>query len=151
MYSKRQASQVRQEFWTAFGKYMQPILSSEGEKINWVNYKTGAKHIYFRMDAAKGASIAIEITHTDAQLQNEYFQRFLQLRSLFNEIISEKWNWETNVQDENGRPVSRISTQIDNVNIFNKADWPTLISFFKPRIIALDEFWNQVKHGFDVW
>ncbi len=151
MYSKQQASQVRQEFWTAFGKYMQPILSSEGEKINWINYKTGAKHIYFRMDAAKGASIAIEITHTDAQLQNEYFQRFLQLRSLFNEIISEEWNWETNVQDENGRSVSRISTQINNVNVFNKADWPTLISFFKPRIIALDEFWNEVKHGFDVW
>ena len=51
MYSKHEASQLRQEFWTPFGRYMQPVLSSEGERVNWINYKTGAKHIYFRMDA----------------------------------------------------------------------------------------------------
>lgn len=130
---------------------MQPILSSEGERVNWINYKTGAKHIYFRMDAAKGASIAIEITHTDPELQQEYFQRFVQLQTLFNETVGAEWNWESDVKDENGRSISSIYTEISNVNIFNKADWPALISFFKPRIIALDEFWNQVKHGFDVW
>lgn len=151
MYSKQQASQIRQEFWTAFGKYMQPILSSDGAKVNWINYKTGAKHIYFRMDAAKGASIAVEITHPDADQQKEYFDRFIQLKTIFNDIVGEDWNWETGVQDENGRSISRIHTEILNVNIFNKADWPALISFFKPRIIALDEFWNQVKQGFDVW
>lgn len=151
MYSKQQASQVRQEFWTAFGKYMQPILSSEGEKVNWINYKTGAKHIFFRMDAAKGASIAVEITHPDPQLQQEYYHRFFRLRTLFNETTGEEWTWEMNFQDENGRSFSRIYTDISNVNIFNKADWPALISFFKPRIMALDVFWNLVKHGFDVW
>src|SRR5688500_12004546 len=128
MYSKQQASQIRQEFWTAFGKYMQPILSSEGEKVNWVNYKTGAKNIYFRMDAAKGASIAVEITHPDADQQKEYLDKFIQLKTIFNEIVGEDWNWETGVQDENGRSISRIYTELSNVNIFNKADWPALIS-----------------------
>ena len=151
MYSKQQASQIRQEFWTTFGKYMQPILSSEGEKINWVNYKTGAKHIYFRMDAGKGASIGIEIAHPDAEKQQEYFNRFVQIKTLFHNTVVEEWTWQTNVEDENGKFISRIYTEILNVNIFNKADWPALISFFKPRIIALDEFWNNVKHGFDVW
>jgi hypothetical protein len=151
MFSKQQASQIRQEFWTAFGKYMQPILSSEGEKINWINYKTGAKNIFFRMDAGKGASIAVEITHADAELQAEYFNRFVQLKTLFTNIVGEEWIWESNRLNENGKFISRIHTEISDVNIFNKADWPTLISFFKPRIIALDEFWNQVKHGFDVW
>ncbi|MGN6618356.1 MAG: DUF4268 domain-containing protein, partial [Ilyomonas sp.] len=51
MYSKQEASQLRQEFWTVFGQYMLPVLSSEGMKISWTNYKTGEKNIYFRMNA----------------------------------------------------------------------------------------------------
>ncbi|MFA6248901.1 MAG: DUF4268 domain-containing protein, partial [Mucilaginibacter sp.] len=49
MYSKDQASQLKQAFWTAFGQYMGPVLSAEGLRTNWINYKTGVKHIYFRM------------------------------------------------------------------------------------------------------
>jgi hypothetical protein len=151
MYSRKEASQVRQEFWTTFGKYMQPVLSSGGEKVNWINYKTGAKNIYFRMHAGKGASVAIELRHADAILREEYYNRFLELRSLFNNITGEKWTWHKEVKDEHGRIISRIDTTIEEVNVFNKADWPALISFFKPRIIALDGFWGQVKHEFDVW
>jgi len=130
---------------------MQPILSSEGEKVNWVNYKTGAKHVFFRMDAAREASIAVEITHPDLSVQQEYYNRFIQLKTLFHQTVGEEWLWQTKVKDENERSISRISTYISDVNIFNKADWPAMISFFKPRIIALDYFWNQVKHSFDVW
>jgi len=67
MYSKDEVSQLKQEFWTAFGQYMSPILSAEGIRANWVNYKTGLKHVYFRMNANKrSASIAIELAHPDA-------------------------------------------------------------------------------------
>ncbi len=103
------------------------------------------------MDAGKGASIAIEITHPDAEMQQDYFNRFVQLKTLFINIVGEEWTWESSRLNENGKFISRIHTEIADVNIFNKADWPTFISFFKPRIIALDEFWNKVKSGFDVW
>jgi hypothetical protein len=51
--------------------------------------------------------------------------------------------------DENGRLISKIFTEKNNLSIFKKADWPSLISFFKPRIIALDEFWSSAKYGFE--
>ncbi|WP_442587339.1 DUF4268 domain-containing protein [Pedobacter sp. AW31-3R] len=51
MYSKDQASQLRQAFWTAFGQYITPHPSAEGIKINWVNYKTGIKYLHFKMHA----------------------------------------------------------------------------------------------------
>jgi hypothetical protein len=44
--------------------------------------------------------------------------------------------------------VSRIYTAAEGVNIYRKEDWPAIISFFKPRIIALDAFWTEVKEGF---
>jgi len=150
MYSKQEAAQLKQEFWTAFGQYMKPILSTEDERINWINYKTGENNIYFRMHADnKKASIAIEITHKDPGLQALYFEQFEQLKTLLYDALQEEWNWLLHTSDEHGKCISRIYTETGNVNILDKNDWPQLISFFKPRIIALDEFWSSAKHVFE--
>ena len=150
MYSKQEAAQLKQEFWTVFGKYMSPVLSSDGEKINWINYKTGEKYIYFRLDADnKKASIAIEITHKDAGLQALYFEQFLQIQHLLSEALEEEWIWQSNVHNEFGHVISRIFMIKENVSIFDKNDWAVLISFFKPRMIALNEFWSTAKYVFE--
>lgn len=150
MYSKQEASQLRQEFWTTFGQYMSPVLSAEGEKINWVNYKTGEKHISFRMHADnKTAIIAIELNHKDKEIQQLYFEQFLQFKNLFDGAVNEEWNWQLHTHDEHGKVISKIFKETTGVSIFQKQDWPELISFFKPRIIALDEFWSSVKYAFE--
>ena len=150
MYSKDEASQLKQLFWTTFGQYISPQLSAEGLKVNWVNYKTGIKHLYFRMEADKrSASIAIEITHADTGIQELFFEQFKELKILLHSTLNEDWNWELHTSDDSGRTVSRIAKQITGISIFNKNDWPALISFFKPRIIALDEFWSDAKYAFD--
>lgn len=150
MYSKQEASQLRQEFWTAFGQYLLPLLSSEGEKVNWINYKTGEKGIHFRMEADnKKASIAIELSHKDEDIRHLYFEQFLQLKAILSQALEEEWIWARETTDAYGKPVSRIYKELTGVNIFNKQDWPAIISFLKPRIIALDDFWNTVKYGFE--
>ena len=150
MYSKQEASQLKQEFWTTFGQYMRPILSAEGKRINWINYKTGEKNIYFRMHADnRKASIAIEITHKDRDVQALYFEQFEQLKTLLHDALQEAWNWRLHTRDEQGKSISRIYTERGDVNIFDKNDWPQLISFFKPRIVALDEFWSTAKQVFE--
>ena len=150
MYSKEEASQLKQQFWTAFGQYISPQLSAEGLRTNWVNYKTGLKHVFFKMQADKrSASIAIELIHPDPGIQELFFDQFKEFKNILNAALDETWEWELHGKDEYGKTISRIYTQIDGVSIFNKNDWPALISFFKPRIIALDEFWNDVKDGFD--
>ena len=37
MFSKQEYSQLKKEFWTAFGLYMKPVPFAEGEKNNWIN------------------------------------------------------------------------------------------------------------------
>ena len=70
MYSRQEAAQLKQEFWSRFGQYLAPVLAADGEKINWINYKTGEKDIYFKMEADnKEAFIAIEVTHKDPEIQ----------------------------------------------------------------------------------
>ncbi len=149
MYTKQEISKQRQAFWTTFGQYMQPVLSADGEKINWINYKTGISGISFKMDAdARQASIAIVLSQPDTGRQQLYYDQFLRLKTMLHTTLGEEWEWQPIIQDEYGKTISRIGTYI-NSNIHNNTDWPTLISFFKPRIIALDEFWSMAKYGFE--
>ncbi|MGV3585731.1 MAG: DUF4268 domain-containing protein [Adhaeribacter sp.] len=150
MYTREQASQLRQAFWTTFGQYMAPVLSAEGLKPNWLNYNTGQKHVYFRMKADKStASIGIELTHPDPEIQEIFFDQFTTLKTYLHEQVGETWDWTLHTQDENGKIISRIYKEISPVNLFNRDDWPTLISFFKPRIIALDQFWGDAQYSFE--
>lgn len=150
MFSREEASKLRQQFWISFGKYMKPIANAEGLPINWINYKTGVKHIFFRMDAEqKFASIAIEIAHPDAGVRELIYQQFEEFKSLLENTLNEKWDWLPNATNNNGNQVAKIACILPNISVFNQQQWPNIIAFLKPRIIALDEFWVDVKPIFE--
>lgn len=150
MYSREEAAQLRQQFWIAFGKYMKPIPSAEGMPINWVNYKTGVKHVFFRMNAEQRlAAIAIELTHPDETIRLLFFEQLLSFKAMFTDALQEQWDWQANAQNAYGAPLSQIVCSLGGVSVYNQADWPVLISFLKARIIALDEFWSGVKPIFE--
>lgn len=150
MYSRSEASRIRAEFWITFGQYMKPVPNAEGIRINWPNYRTGVKHIYFRMKAESNfASIGIEIAHKDEELQELYFMQFKELNNLLKNSLEEEWDWKLHEVNEVGQPVSKIEKVLHGVNVMEESDWPEIIGFLKPRIIALDEFWDNVKPGFE--
>lgn len=150
MYSRQDASQLRKNFWTSFGQYMRPLRNADDEPVNWLNYKTGVKHLYFRMDADNHkAGIAIELHHPDPLVQLHYFKKFQLLEKFLHQTVGEIWQWQLHDTDEDAKLVSRISIQLQNVNVFDVNDWPAIISFLKPRILALDSFWTMVKAQFD--
>jgi hypothetical protein len=97
----------------------------------------------------KAAMIAIELTHKDTEVQELYFEQFEQFKKLFKDSMGEEWHWQLHGYDEHGKVVSRIYMEKQQVSIFKKSDWPELISFFKPRIISLDEFWSSIKYAFE--
>jgi len=150
MFTREEASRIREEFWTAFGKYMSPVLPAEGLKVNWVNYHTGLKDVYFRMDAGqKSAAIYISIEHRDPGIQELYFEQFIEFRNLLHATLEEEWSWQLHEPVDGGRVISRIYKEMSGVSVFNKNHWPKLISFFKPRMIALDGFWENAKYSFE--
>ncbi len=150
MFSKEEASKLKEQFWITFGKYMKPVPSAEGLFINWVNYKTGVKHIYFRMDAEqKYASIAIEIAHPDAGVRALLFEQFEAFRLILESALPESWDWQPVAINNFGKEVARIEIVVPNLSVYNQQQWPAIIAFLKPRIIALDEFWVDVKPVFE--
>ncbi|WP_222536709.1 DUF4268 domain-containing protein [Pedobacter polysacchareus] len=152
MFSKDQAAQLKQSFWTTFGQYIAPHQSAEGMRINWVNYKTGIKYLNFKMSAdKKSAYIAIEMSHPDPGMQELIFEQFAAFKTMLHTNLGEEWDWELLTVDEHYKTVSRIVKHLPEVSIFKESDWPALISFLKPRLIALDEFWCDAKDGFDTF
>lgn len=95
------------------------------------------------------ASIGIELGHSDEELQELYFDQFGQFRKMLESILGEEWDWKLLQENEFGQLVSRIEKVLPNVNVMDSEDWSKIISFLKPRIIALDEFWENVKPGFE--
>lgn len=152
LYSREEAKRLKEQFWTTFGQYMSMVPSAENDKVNWVNYKTGIKYLYFRMDATnKTASIFIELTQPDEGIRRLMFEQLKEFKTVFENIVNEEWEWDEVYYDENGKNTSRVSTSISNVSLFNQDHWPQIISFFKPRIIALDEFWSLSKYSFEIF
>lgn len=150
MYSRAELSKIRKDFWTAFGLYMKPVPNAEGRRTHWQNYKTGIKDIYFRMRAERGfASIGIEITHQDPELQQLYYEQLLEFRKILESETNEIWKWEMHVHDEHNRIISRVEKVAYGLNVMDQNDWPAIISFLKPRIIALDTFWSNLKPAFE--
>jgi len=150
MYSPAESSKIRQDFWTVFGQYMKPVPSAQGFRINWQNYKTGVKDVYFRMKTERDfVSIGIEITHRDEEMQQLYFEQFEEFRKLLDAELQESWDWELHQFDDLGKIVSRIQKVKKGLNVYDQNDWPEIITFLKPRVIALDAFWANIKPAFE--
>lgn len=150
MFTRSETSRIRQEFWTTFGRYMTPVPSAEGTHINWINYHTHVKDVHFRMETGtNSASVFISLEQTDPGIRDVYFEQFLELKTMLHDFVGEEWEWKRLVTTDSGRRVSRISRSIPGVSVLNKDHWPELISFFKPRIIALDSFWENARYSFE--
>lgn len=150
MYTKEEISKLKQAFWTAFGKYMQPVLSADGMPVNWLNYKTGINGISFKMNAERDhAVIMIQLHNNNKGIRLSQYQQFTQLKNMLEEALGEDdWIWRENETDWFGKETSSISMLIEDVNVLDQRSWPAIISFFKPRIMALDEFWSMAKDAF---
>ncbi|CAN5286747.1 hypothetical protein BH09BAC3_BH09BAC3_22620 [soil metagenome] len=149
MFTRGEMSRTKQDFWIAFGRYMSPVPSSEGLKVSWLNYHTNIKDVHFRMEAGVTSGIiSISLEHPDAAIQELYFEQFKELKNILHQTLSEEWEWQLHVQID-GKTISRIFKALPGTSILNKDHWPDLISFFKPRIIALDNFWETARYSFE--
>jgi hypothetical protein len=65
-------------------------------------------------------------------LQELFFEQFLTYKTMLHSTLNEDWEWELHTTDEYGKTISRIYTELKPVSIYQKENWPQLISFFKP-------------------
>lgn len=152
MYSKEEAFQKKKDFWVSYGGYMKLQMNAEGERINWINYKTGVKGIYFRTNVdRKFAEVLIQVDHPDPEIRQMIWEQFEEYEIVLKGYLGDDWIWSAQDFDDEGKEISTIKIKLENVSIFRDSDWPTIITFLKERMINLDEFWVDHKESFEIF
>jgi hypothetical protein len=141
MYDKR----IREEFWTRFGQYLALQQSASGERVNWLNYKTGVRQIQLRIEVTdKSARIVILLSEPDLAKQTRLFNQFVADKASLDTCSETFWHLGSQTKKAENA-VCVLYQELEGVNINLRSDWPAIISFLKPLMICFDQFWTEQK------
>ncbi|WP_094745914.1 DUF4268 domain-containing protein [Vaginella massiliensis] len=152
MFSKEEATKIKKEFWTAYGSFMKLHPNANGERVNWINYNTGVKGIYFKTNVEnKHAEVSITIAHPDPDFQEMIWDQLEEYNLVLNSYLGEDWIWSKKDFTPEGKPISTIRLRLENVSVFRESDWPSIIRFFKEHMLNLDSFWVDHQDSFEIF
>jgi hypothetical protein len=146
MLTREQRKERNQNFWEAFRKFMKPYRSSNGRRINWINYPSDVKDIYIRMEADnKGARLCLDIQPKDEGVRSVLFEQMTELRKVLESHVNWEGIWNEHYHNKEGHSLSRISWEKDGIDFYKDEDWPEIMNFLKDRIIEFDVFYQEFK------
>ncbi|WP_124980601.1 DUF4268 domain-containing protein [Nonlabens xiamenensis] len=141
MFSKEEAKERRQLFWTMFGKRYQR---------KWMLYDTKMKDVVLKFDFEdKRAIVALDLTHDDAFYRAYYFEKLESLKSLMKEEVSQYLIFDPHYTTVSGNEIARIYISLDGVKIQKQTDWPMVYEFFHTYMDRLEEFFKTYKDLID--
>jgi Domain of unknown function (DUF4268) len=149
VFTKEESKGLKVAFWTAFGIYMRQFPPAHDPKTKWVNYHTGIRGIYFRLEAGSGmVRVSITLEHSDPGIRALFYGQWEELKTILESASLQTWTWlpETYLQD--GRAISRIYVEKGNVSIFSRPDWPEIFEFMSGALVPLDETWAECHEVF---
>jgi hypothetical protein len=148
MLSKEEAKQYRIDFWSHLASQMDKMRNPHGTKVDWMNYNTGIKHIYFRMEAdEEGARLCIDIQFPEPGLTALYYEQFTEYKTLIEGFLK-TLEWKQKHDPWNGKTVSRLFVERKECHLFNKEDWDKMHLFLKLNFGKLDQFWCEYGDAF---
>ncbi|MUP45438.1 DUF4268 domain-containing protein [Gramella sp. BOM4] len=135
MFSREESKRIRQEFWTSFGKEF---------PHKWLLYNTRMKEIQlkFTFDRKK-AQVSLDISDEDELIRAYYFEKIQSLQKILAEEYLPDVILDANYELPEGKIISRVYVQLDNVSIHKEADWPVVKTFLAKNMIQLEEFFKD--------
>lgn len=135
MFSREESKQIRQHFWTSFGKEY---------PHKWLLYNTKMKEIQLKFTfTTKLAQVSLDIIDDDDLIQSYYFEKLQSLERIIKAEYLPEILYAENYDLPESKVISRIYVQLDNVSIHNKKDWPLVKEFLAKNMILLEEFFND--------
>lgn len=137
MFSKEESRQLREEFWTSFGKSF---------PRKWILYDTKIKGFSFKFHFdTKKALVALDL-EDDLENRIKYWEQLQSLKAiLVSDYISEVI-FEEEYFLENGKEISRIYLPLEqNVSIHNKNTWRDVMVFFNGTMNQFELFFEEYR------
>ncbi|WP_025667430.1 DUF4268 domain-containing protein [Aquimarina megaterium] len=137
MFSKSESKQIRQEFWTSFGKEY---------PRKWVLYNTKIKDVTLKFTfTTKKAQVSIDIEPYDKIIKAYYYDKFISLKKILTSEFIEDIIYNEFYELDSGKVISRIYVEIDNVSIHNRNTWSETMAFLSKNMDKLEEFFLEYK------
>ena len=137
MFSREEAKQIRQEFWTSFGKEF---------PHKWLLYNTKMKEIQLKFSFEhKVAQVSLDITDADELIRHYYFEKLLSLKTVLKDSYLPEIIFVKDYVLPEGKTVSRIYVEKEGVNIYNKKFWPEVKQFLAENMLKLEEFFDDFQ------
>ena len=149
MYSKEEEKEIRVEFWNQLNEKLELEKGFHKNKVNWMNFNTKIKQLFFRMEAdSMGARLCIDLQFLDAGISALYYEQFTEFQNILEQRFETELNWYPKFEHWNGKTISRISLKLEDVNLYNKKDWPAMQNFLTDNFIKLEQFWSEFGEVF---
>lgn len=145
MYSREEAKQLKQEFWTTFGQWSLRKRKSKG-KGRWLLNRTGVKGFRLKFEAEKKTQcVCLEIIDTDEIIREIRFEKLLALKSIFDEAMDNELIWDKIFYVSPENAIVRVYVQQTGLSINNREHWPKIFSFFYQKMDKLESVFNDYK------
>lgn len=135
MFSREESKKIRQEFWTSFGKEY---------PHKWILYNTKAKELQLKFTfERKYAQVSLDIYSEDDLIREYYYEKMESLKNVLESDYLPAVIYAKDYELPEGKIISRIYSQLDQVSIYNKNDWPQVKEFLYRKMILLEDFFND--------
>ncbi|MGJ8685136.1 MAG: DUF4268 domain-containing protein [Nonlabens sp.] len=137
MYSREEAKEIRQQFWTMFGKRYDR---------KWLLYNTKIKDIVLKFSFEdRRALVSIDIEHDEEFYRDYYFEKLVSLQAILKDEVSQEIILDADYVLESGKHISRAYIMLEGVKIQKKTQWPQVYEFFHEHMDRLETFFWEYK------
>lgn len=137
MFSKDEATKLRKEFWTSFGKSF---------PRKWLLYNTKVKGLAFKFVAdRKRAMVCLDLENPDELTNMLYYDQLLSLKTLLEAALPEVI-FNDCYKLENGKIIRRIYVPFERkFSIHNKNTWRDCYEFFVATMPKFELFFHEYE------
>ncbi|MBZ9631829.1 DUF4268 domain-containing protein [Salegentibacter sp. LM13S] len=140
MFSKAESKKLRQQFWTSFGIVF---------RRKWLLYDTGIKELQLKFTFnRKFAQVSIDVLDEDPLIRAYYFQKLLSLKKILTSEYLPEAEFDEEYELPEGKLISRVYVQLNNVSIHNRNQWPEAMKFLNDNMEQMEAFFVEYKDLF---
>ena len=137
MFSKEESRQLKQLFWTSFGKSF---------PRKWILYNTKIKGLSFKFYFdTKKAFVTLDL-EDDLDNRINCWEKLVALKSILQQDFLPEAIYEKEFYLDNGKEISRIYVPLtEKVSIHNKNSWQEVMVFFNDSMSRFEAFFEEYK------
>lgn len=138
MFSKEEASKLRKEFWTSFGKSF---------PRKWLLYNTKVKGVSFKFVAdRKNAMVCLDLENPDEVANMLYYDQLLSLKNILETDFLPDVIFSDGYELASGKKIHRIYIEHNSkFSIHNKNTWRDCYEFFVEKMTQFELFYYEYE------